>query len=151
MTAIQGADAAALSMYFPAYLGFPGLLPTDHYSRAAPAAPAEVAGLTEFVSPGFFDTFGIARLRGRDFDWTDAVSAPPVVMVSEALAHTLFPENATVAGFGCRPLCMKEFEIIGASQRLRSADPGAASASRPSPILQEPMRAQFRWARSRRR
>ena len=152
LTAIQGADAAALSMYFPAYLGFPGLLPTDHYSRAAPAAPAEVAGLTEFVSPGFFDTFGIPRLRGRDFDWADDVNAPPVVMVSEALAHTLFPENEAI---GRRlqmssALAMKEFEIIGVV-----ADTAVGKIREPHqpvvfrPILQEPMRAQFPMAHVR--
>ncbi len=152
LAGIQGADAAALSMYFPAYLGFPGLLPTDHYSRAEPVTSAEVAGLTEFVSPGFFSTFGIPRLRGRDFTWADDASAPPVVMVSEGLAHTLFPENGAIG----RRLRMssgpatKEFEVIGVV-----ADAPIGKIREPHqplvfrPILQEPTRAQVPMAHVR--
>jgi putative ABC transport system permease protein len=152
LAGIQGADAAALSTYFPAYLGFPGLLPTDHYSRVEPVTSAEVTGLTEFVSPGFFDTFGIQRLRGRDFTWADDTRAPPVVMVSEALAHTLFPDSEAM-GRRLRmssALATKEFEIIGvvadtAIGKIR--EPHQSVVFRP--ILQEPTRAQVPMAHVR--
>jgi putative ABC transport system permease protein len=149
---IQGADAAAFSTLFPAYLGFPGPLPTERYSRADAGASAEVAGLTEFVSPGFFSMFGIARLRGRDFTWADDGSAPPVVMISESLAHTLFADNETT-GRRLRTSsgrATKEFEIVGvvadaAIGRIR--DPHQPVVFRP--ILQEPAQAQFPLAHVR--
>src|SRR5205807_797684 len=93
LAAIPGADAAALSTLFPAYLGFPGQLPMDRYSRVDGGASADFVGLTEFVSPGFFGTFGIPRLRGRDFSWEDDASALPVVVLNESLAHTLSPNR----------------------------------------------------------
>jgi predicted permease len=149
---IQGADAAALSALFPAGLGFPGQLPTERYSRADAGTSAELAGLTESVSPGFFSMFGIPRLRGRDFTWADDGSAPPVVMVSESLAHTLFANDDPIG----RRLRMssdrgpKEFEIIGvvadaAIGRIR--DPHQPVVFRP--ILQEPAQAQFPLAHVR--
>jgi predicted permease len=149
---IQGADAAALSALFPAYLGFPGQLPTEGYSRGDGRTSAELAALTEFVSPGFFSMFGIPRLRGRDFTWGDDGSAPPVVVVSESLAHTLFANDDAIgrrlrASSGRVP---KEFEIIGvvadaAIGRIR--DPHQPVVFRP--ILQEPAQAQFPLAHVR--
>ena len=142
---IPGADAAALSMYFPAYLGYPGLLPTDHYARAELVTSTEVSGLTEFVSPGFFDTFNIPRLRGRDFTWRDDADAPPVVMISESLAHSLFTDHEAI-GHRLRMSsgpATKEFEIIGIA-----ADAAIGKIREPRqpvvfrPILQEPARAQ---------
>jgi predicted permease len=149
---IQGADAAALSTYFPAFLGFPGLLPTDHYSRGDAVTPTEAAALTESVSPGFFSTFGIPRLRGRDFTWADDAGAPPVVMVSESLAHMLFPENGAIG----RRLRMssgpatKEFEVVGVVADVaigKIREPHQPVVFRP--ILQEMTRAQFPMAHVR--
>ena len=91
LSGIRGVDAAALSSIFPGYLGDAGVLPTASFAPVAGTAPPPVgSGLTEFVSPGFFDMFGIARLRGRDFTWDDDGRAPPVAIVSESLARTLF-------------------------------------------------------------
>jgi predicted permease len=152
LAGIQGAGAAALSMYFPGLLGFPGLVPADHYSRSDAVTSSDVSALTEFVSPGFFSTFAIPRLRGRDFTWTDDASAPPVVMVSEGFAHTLFPDSEAIG----RRLRMssgritKEFEIIGVV-----ADAAFGKIREPHqpvvfrPILQEPTQAQFPMAHVR--
>ncbi len=89
---IPGVDAVALASYFPAYLGFPGPLPTDSFAPiGGPEASPVATGLTEFVSPRFFDTFGIARHRGRDFTWDDDGGAPPVAIVTESVARKCFP------------------------------------------------------------
>jgi predicted permease len=92
LAAMRGVEAAAASNYFPAYLGFPGVLPTDTY-RAATDASLTMAALTEVTSPGFFDMFGIGRLQGRDFNWTDDEHAPPVAILSETAARHLFPSG----------------------------------------------------------
>ncbi len=104
---VRGVDGAALSFYYPAYLGFPGAVTnaTITAGDTAGAAPA-VTGMTEFVTPGFFDLYGIARSRGRDFSWTDNAPAGSVAIISQSVADRLFPSidpvgqalHTTVAG-----------------------------------------------------
>lgn len=94
---IPGADSAVLSSFFPAYLGYVGALPVDRYTSATGGGAASTAsGLTEFVSPGFFKTFDIAQVRGRDFTWADDETTPKVAIVSESLAKQLFPHGDAV-------------------------------------------------------
>ena len=97
LSGIRGVDAAVLSYYSPAYVGNASVLPTSSFAPVAGPEPSPVAtGLTEFVSPGFFDMFGIARLRGRDFTWDDDGDAPPVAIVSQTLADKLFPNGEVI-------------------------------------------------------
>ncbi|HEY0419397.1 MAG TPA: ABC transporter permease [Acetobacteraceae bacterium] len=57
-------------------------------------APAPLAQrpLAEWraITPGFFQTLGIPLLRGRAFTWRDDETAPPRVIVSQALARRFF-------------------------------------------------------------
>jgi putative ABC transport system permease protein len=47
------------------------------------------------ISPGYFDVFRIPLRRGRLFDERDAAAgSPPVIIISEALARTFFPDPA---------------------------------------------------------
>jgi putative ABC transport system permease protein len=61
--------------------------------------PVEVPGhdpirvASDSVSPGFFGTVGIARIAGRDFDAGDKPGSPFVVIVNQALARVLFPNQ----------------------------------------------------------
>jgi predicted permease len=93
LSAISGVQSAALSTYFPAYLGFRGSLPSDKFSVGESPDLKEVAGLSEFVTPGFFDTVGISRVRGRDFTWSDGANGPQVAILSETLSRRLVPEG----------------------------------------------------------
>jgi len=43
------------------------------------------------VSPGYFRAMGIRLLRGREFAESDDASAPGVVIVSQSVAHSLWP------------------------------------------------------------
>jgi putative ABC transport system permease protein len=45
------------------------------------------------VLPGYFETMGIPIRAGRDFQTTDARDAPQVMIISESMARTLFPEQ----------------------------------------------------------
>jgi putative ABC transport system permease protein len=97
MSEIRGVDAAALSFYFPAYLGQPSALPTSTVAPVSAANPSSDApGLVEFISPGFFDLFGINRRDGRDFSWNDDGRAPPVAIVSESLSRKLFSHGEAI-------------------------------------------------------
>jgi predicted permease len=62
------------------------------------------------VSPGYFRTLGIPLLAGRDFDAGDDAQAPPVAIVSRALASRCWPGQSPV----------------GAHVRLGSATEGSA-------------------------
>jgi predicted permease len=89
LSAMPGAESVAFSMYFPAYFNTARPLDTIALDGAPPGTNA-VTGLTEVVSPRFFETVGIARLQGRDFTWRDDGHATPVAIVSASLARKLF-------------------------------------------------------------
>ena len=57
---------------------------------------AQASAVTDHVSPGFFDLYSIALLRGRDFTWADNDSAPRVAIVNETLARKLSPSGDVV-------------------------------------------------------
>jgi predicted permease len=97
LASIPGVDAAAFSSYYPAYLGFPGGAAMHRFEPVG-AAPesAIVSGIIEVISPGFFELFGISRLRGRDLEWSDGESAPAVAVVSHSLAEKLFDRGDAV-------------------------------------------------------
>jgi ABC-type antimicrobial peptide transport system permease subunit len=44
----------------------------------------------DLVTPRFFETIGVPIVAGRDFDERDTQTAPPVVVINEALAQALF-------------------------------------------------------------
>lgn len=57
-----------------------------------PETPAEaVSAMARWVSPGYFRTMEIPLLSGRDIDTRDGPGSPFVVVVSRAVAETLFP------------------------------------------------------------
>jgi predicted permease len=92
LAGMPGADGAALSVLYPAYLGFPGPLTAAMVAPAAsPPSDAAVTAVVESVSPGFFELVGIPRLQGRDFEWTDHSKGPAVGILSQSLAARLFP------------------------------------------------------------
>jgi predicted permease len=145
---MPGADAAALSVYYPTYFAVTGPVPTDyHYSRADGFTP-EATVLTDYVSPGFFDLFRLPRLKGRDFSWEDGPGKPAVALVSASLARALFP-TGDVIGQQLRLAGpqRRDVEVIGVvadAPYRKLNDPRPLVVFRP--ILQEAARAQFPMA-----
>jgi predicted permease len=103
------------------------------------------AGWT-FVSPGYFDVFGVRMIRGRDFSFADDASAPGVVIINEAMARRYWPdgdplEDQLIIGRGMRPAYDQEpvrqiIGIVGNVRDTRLMDP-----ARPAmyvPVAQEP-------------
>ncbi len=57
------------------------------------ADPAKLPGAgVNMVTPAYFDTFGIRRVRGRAFSDRDRAGSPRVVIVNEALVKRYFPD-----------------------------------------------------------
>ena len=145
---MPGAEAAALSVYYPTYFGVTGPIPTEHYTRADDVAAPEVAALPECVSPGFFDLFRLPRLQGRDFTWDDGPGKPFVALVSASLARALFPAGDAV-GQHIRLTGpeRRDIEVIGV---VADAPYGKLDDPRPfvvfRPILQDMARSQFPMA-----
>jgi predicted permease len=71
------------------------------------------------VLPGYFQTLGVPVLAGRDVALTDDRTAPPVVLLSESLASTLFPDGSAlgrVVGVdvgGDEPLSVEVVGVVG--------------------------------------
>jgi hypothetical protein len=83
--ALPGVQGASLSVF--------QLLSSNASSRPVTLpgqTGAPFPGITNAVTPGYFDTAGIRLLRGRDFTAQDGPGAPRVTVVSEALARRLF-------------------------------------------------------------
>jgi len=146
---MPGADAAALSVYYPTYYRYSSqVLPRARYARADGVATPEVTVLPEFVSPGFFDLFRLPRLQGRDISWDDGPGTPAVALLSASLARVLFPAGDAVGRqirlAGPQP---RDMEVIGV---VADAPYGTLDDPRPfvvfRPMLQDMATSQFPMA-----
>jgi predicted permease len=99
-----------------------------------------------FVSPGYFDVFGIPILKGRDFSFADDAGGQGVVIINEAMARRYWPSgdplnDQLIIGRGMRPAYDEEpvRHIIGIVGNVR--DTGLRDEARPAmyvPMAQEP-------------
>ena len=146
---MPGADAAALSVYYPTYFGLKVVVPTDyHYTRDDGVTPLDGTVLTDFVSPGFFDLFRFHLLRGRDVSWDDGLGTPAVALISASLARAAFPAGDEIG----RHIRMagpdrRDVEVIGVvadAPYVKLDDPTPLVVFRP--IMQETARTQFPMA-----
>jgi predicted permease len=66
------------------------------------------------VGPGYFRTYGIQLVQGRDFDDTDTDDSPQVAIINEAMARTYWPgENTIGKRFHTDGLDGPAIEIVG--------------------------------------
>ena len=65
---------------------------TDRDSVESPGH-GMVEAVSDYVSPGFFDSVGMRRVDGRDFTGGDRQGSPPVTIINQALARLLFPNQ----------------------------------------------------------
>jgi predicted permease len=99
-----------------------------------------------FISPGYFDVFGVPILKGRDFSFADDANAPGVVIINEAMARRYWPtgdplNDQLIIGRGMRTAYDEEpvRRIIGIVGNVR--DTGLRDEARPAmyvPVAQEP-------------
>ncbi len=78
------------------------------------------------VTPGFFRAFGIRLLAGRSFSEQDTRDAPPVAILSAALARQLYGDQPAVGQtfhWGDNP----PFEVVGVVADVRWERPDARS------------------------
>ena len=59
-----------------------------------PADGQDVGTANErWVMPGYFEAMGIPILRGRGIETTDALGAPPVLVIDQTMARDIFPDT----------------------------------------------------------
>jgi putative ABC transport system permease protein len=85
VSAVPGVDHAAASAWVPVRGG------SGRLKLNAQMSDAGQMTLFNYVSPGWFATYGTRFVAGRDFDEHDSANASPVVIVNETLARALFP------------------------------------------------------------
>jgi putative ABC transport system permease protein len=81
-----------------------------------PMAQAPTA-VSEFVTPGYFETLGITLVGGRDFTTHDDSGAPPVAIVNEKMAKRYWPGEDAI-GHGLE-LYGTRYQIIGVAADVR--------------------------------
>ena len=90
--ALPGVAAAGAVSRIPMTLGNPSGTITAENSDAAPNAP-QVNTEMRWSSPGYFQTLGIALLRGRDFNDGDVEGMPSVAVVDESFVRRFYPND----------------------------------------------------------
>ena len=137
-TAVSGVEKFAVSLARPAG----GSGPTERVSTVGLAGgQSEIESLFMPISPGLFDTLGIPLKSGRDFTWSDTSRTRSVAVISESLAHRLFPGTTPIGRHirvGVLPH-RQDAEIVGLTADAHLYDlknPNVAAVY--VPALQEP-------------
>jgi predicted permease len=95
LRATPGVDGVALASSSPmGGFAFTRVFLPDRDSL--PPLGDEKAPSTVGVSPGYFRTTGVALIAGREFDATDRLGAPGVVIVSRAMARLYWPGRSAL-------------------------------------------------------
>ena len=89
IAAIPGVEAVAFTSLRPVY----GISTTRYYPDADTTKLKKPEGFFTVVSPGFFATTGTKLLRGRSFPENAGATAPFTVVVNEAMAKALWPNE----------------------------------------------------------
>ncbi|MEJ2185753.1 MAG: ABC transporter permease [Gemmatimonadota bacterium] len=88
--AMPGVQAAGLTSALPIRNGGNNVGAWDPSHPPADASQVRLA-FQRIVKPGYFAAMGIPIREGRDVQTTDAATAPPVMVINETMARTLFP------------------------------------------------------------
>lgn len=90
LRAIPGVRTAALSSVLPMRSEMMVSIETDLDHKKLPR-DKEVRADGRIASPGLVDALGIPMIRGRFFSEDDSATAPPVVVINQALASKYLP------------------------------------------------------------
>jgi predicted permease len=82
--------------------------------------------LASFATSAYFDTMGIALLRGRNFTQQESEHNAPVAVISESAAHRFWPVDDPIGARFQLDMdfrgTMKEFTVIGVAKDVRFAN-----------------------------
>jgi predicted permease len=147
IAAMPGISRAAISLLKPAGGGNGGGERVSRIASASDGAAGGGSSLFGSVSPGFFETIGVALRSGRDFSWADNSRGRRVAIVSETLARQMFPAGDGIGQhvrIGVLPR-RQDVEVIGIvadAHMYDLKDPNLAAVY--VPALQEPESVNFK-------
>ncbi|MCM2275675.1 MAG: ADOP family duplicated permease [Candidatus Didemnitutus sp.] len=148
LAALPGVSAASLSAATP-FFPWGDVRKFIVDGRDRPEAGREPAAMANRVSADYFATYGTALRSGRVFDDRDHATAPPVCLVAESTARTLFgTEEVLGRRLGVLRDGQPEWrEIVGVVADVQAADLAANPVVHRLylPLTQEPPR-QFQLA-----
>ena len=92
---LPGARSAAYSNSVPLSIdqSYNGIYPEDQPNLTASDAHSAVQYQ---ISPGFFATMGTKLIAGRDFNWHDDSSAPPVALINRAFSKQILHTDSPI-------------------------------------------------------
>jgi putative ABC transport system permease protein len=141
VTAAPGVEHAAASLWTP--------LSGEGIVIGAGGERDKVSVLANFVTPGWFATYGMAVRQGRDFSAADSATAPPVIVVNEAFVRRLFPTGNAIGS-----IALNGQTIVGvvgdAVSRSAQRIPGVSSLALREPVpptIYVPLAQAGRWDR----
>ena len=142
---LPGVSHAAASAVTPA--GGIGLVAIVHVPGSS--APGDLASINRlgprnayvnFVTPGWFATYGTPITAGRDFTDADTKDAPAVIIVNEAFVHKFLPNTnpiGTTVAFEQGRSALVEKTVVGVVPNLVYGSPrNADEAAQYAPISQ---------------
>jgi len=111
-----------------------------------PAPPSDATAAKMLVGGNYFSAIGMPIVAGRPFNFHDSETAPPVVIVSETLAHRFWPNENPIGrrlklGFSHDPWCTV-VGVVGDVRQFNLEDESALAlyipyAQAPSPFLMQ--------------
>jgi predicted permease len=84
-----------------------------------PSSQESRFALARLATPGYFAAMGMSLVDGRDLAESDTPGSVPVVVVTEAVAHGLFPEQRVVGRHVRLGWASEAFEVVGVVRDAR--------------------------------
>ncbi len=112
LQAIPGVRLVALSDN-PPLSGNNGQSPYAVVGRPLPPPSERPLAIRHLISPNRFALLGIPLLAGRDFDEHDTPASPPVIIINQAMAKQLFPNQSPLGQKLVTGMLSLTAEVVG--------------------------------------
>ena len=135
---IPGAKSVALSDN-PPLSGNNGLSPYAVVGRPLPPPAERPLAVRHLISPNRFGVLGIPIKAGRDFNEHDTPSSPAVIIINEAMAKQIFPNENPLGQKLVTGMAQAIGEVVGVVADVHTAS--LTTAPQPEmfyPVLQRP-------------
>jgi predicted permease len=122
LRAIPGVSDVAIINQLP--IRNPGNNPSVYAADRPPPDPNDRrAAFWRTVLPGYFGAMGIPLLHGRGIEASDLTDAPPVLVINETMARTLFPGRDPLGGLVSVFQRDAIYEVVGVVSDVRIEGP----------------------------
>ena len=111
--AVPGVQAATLTSVLPVTAG--GIRQNLQAGATTPKVDAPVEFDMVLVGPGYFATFGVPLVAGRDFAGSDRASSAPVIVVNETMKRRFWPD-ANPVGSTFRGGSPETYTVVGVAR-----------------------------------